>query len=367
MDSQKVNIAVIGANIHAGWGGVVHIPALLELPEYRVVGLCTSRKETALEAAEHFGVPMAFHDYREMVAHPNVEAVSVCVRVPLHHEMVMAALEAGKHVYCEWPLGVTVAEAEEMAAKARERGVVHMVGLQLRNNPVLLRLKELIDEGYVGDMLSVRMKACVSSTPNVHPRLAWEVDGNLGAHVLSIPGGHTLDVISHCVAEFSQLSAQVSTQLTSRRVEGTGEVLEVTAPDTVLVAGTLTNGAAVSAHVSRGIWHGTGWTLEVYGTEGTLVASANTLPQLATSIRLEGARDSEEALAPLEIPKGLTWAPEGLTKVEPFNTAQMFRRFAAAIRNGGPVHPNFDDAVANHELLASIERSSALGRKVSVN
>ena len=86
----------------------------------------------------------------------------------------------------------------------------------------------------------------------------------------------------------------------TRKVEGTNEVLDVTAPDTVLVAGTLTNGAAVSAHVSRGIWHGTGWSLEVYGTRGTLVASADTLPQLASTIRLEGAQDRmTEALAPL--------------------------------------------------------------------
>ena len=293
MTKRKINIGVIGANIHAGWGGGVHIPALLELPEYRVVALCTSRKNTAREAAGHFKVPMAFHDYREMVAHPEVEAVSVCVRVPLHHQMVMAALDAGKNVYCEWPLGVTLAEAKEMASKAHQQGVIHMVGLQLRSNPVLLRLKELIQEGYVGDVLSVRMEACVSTTPNVHPRLAWEVDVEKGAHVLSIPGGHTLDVISHCVAEFSQLSAQVSTQLTRRMVEGTGEVLQVTAPDTVLVSGTLANGAAVSAHVARGIWHGTGWTLEVYGAKGTLVATAGTLPQLASYIRLEGARYNE--------------------------------------------------------------------------
>ena len=169
MDDSKINMGVIGANIHLGWGGNVHLPALTNLPEYRVAAVCTSRGETAKEAAQHFDVPMAFHDYGEMVAHPEVEAVSVCVRVPLHHEMVMAALEAGKHVYCEWPLGVTVAEAEEMAGKAREKGVVHMVGLQLRNNPALLRLKELIAEGYVGEVLSVRMEACVSTTPDVHP------------------------------------------------------------------------------------------------------------------------------------------------------------------------------------------------------
>ena len=367
MQSQKIKIGLIGANIHMGWGGGVHLPALLKLPEYQVVALCTSRKETAEEAAKHFNVPMAFHNYRDMIAHPEIEAVSVCVRVPLHHEMVIAVVEAGKHVYCEWPLGVTLAQAEEMASRARRKGISHMVGLQLRNNPVLLRLRELVQEGYVGRMLSVRMEACVSSSTYVQPRLAWEVDGKKGAHVLSIPAGHTLDVISHCVSKFAQLSAQVTTQLTRRTIERTNEELEVTAPDHVLVTGTLTNGAVVSAHVARAIWHGTGWTLEVYGTEGTLVASARSLPQLSPTIELMGAKDSEKALNPLEIPHRLRWAPPELADVEPFTTGQMFRRFAESINQGTTVHPNFDDAVENHQLLAAIERSSAAGRRVSLN
>ena len=367
MDAKKINIAVIGANIHMGWGGGVHLPALLKLPEYQVVAVCTSRKETAEEAAKHFNVPMAFHNYRDMIAHPDVEAVSVCVRVPLHHQMVLDAIEAGKHVYCEWPLGVTLAQAEEMASRARQKGISHMVGLQLRNNPVLLRLRELIEEGYVGEMLSVRMEACVSSSTYVHPRLAWEVDGEKGAHVLSIPGGHTLDVISHCVAKFAQLSGQVTTQLTRRTIEGTNEELEVTAPDHVLVTGTLANGAVVSAHVARAIWHGTGWSLEVYGTEGTLVASARSLPQLSSTIELMGAKDTEKAPHPLEIPHRLRWAPPELADVEPFTTGQMFRRFAESINQGTTAHPNFDDAVANHRLLTAIERSSNAGRRVSLD
>jgi predicted dehydrogenase len=115
------------------------------------------------------------------------------------------------------------------------------------------------------------------------------------------------------------------------------------------------------------MWHGTGWTLEVYGAKGTLVASASTLPQLASSIRLEGARYDEKALAPLEIPSRLRWAPDDLGKVEPFNTGQMFRRFAESINNGTTAHPNFDDAVENHRLLAAIVRSSDTGRRVSLN
>ena len=103
MLSDKIRVGIIGANPNYGWAGRAHFPALLNLPQYQVVALCTSRSETAEEAAKHFGVPLAFHDYHEMINPPDVDLVSVSVRVPWHHAMVLAALEAGKHVLCDKP------------------------------------------------------------------------------------------------------------------------------------------------------------------------------------------------------------------------------------------------------------------------
>ena len=87
-----------------------------------MTAVCTTRPETAEEARKAFGAKLAFHDFREMVASPEIDAVAVVVRVPLHYEPTKAAIEAGKHVYTEWPLGRTTAEAEELAALARAKG-----------------------------------------------------------------------------------------------------------------------------------------------------------------------------------------------------------------------------------------------------
>src|SRR5260370_37394755 len=92
-----------------------------------------------------------------MVREPDIDLVSVVVKVPSHYQVVTAALNAGKHVYCEWPLGANLAEAEQMAALAKIKGVRAMVGLQARGDPTLRYLRDLIAEGYVGEVVVVNM------------------------------------------------------------------------------------------------------------------------------------------------------------------------------------------------------------------
>src|SRR5437773_3908534 len=126
-------------------------------PDVEMTAVCTTRPESAEEAREAFGARFAFHDYRAMVTSPEIDAVAVVVRVPSHYEPTKAALEAGKHVYTEWPLGRTTAEAEELAALARSKGVQTVVGLQARVNPTLMYVKEQIEAGYVGEVLACRV------------------------------------------------------------------------------------------------------------------------------------------------------------------------------------------------------------------
>ena len=119
--SERLRIGIVGADARGqGWAPLAHFPALRSLPEYEIAALCTAHEDTARAAAERYGVAKAYHDYREMFADPGIDVVSVVVRAPNHHEVVMAALEAGKPVYCEWPLGVTTAQAEAMASHVEE-------------------------------------------------------------------------------------------------------------------------------------------------------------------------------------------------------------------------------------------------------
>ena len=94
MADEKIRVGIIGANAGRGWGSGAHIPAILALPEYELTAVCTAHQETAEESARTFGARMAFHDHEEMVNHPEVDLVTVAVRVPYHLELTSAALNA---------------------------------------------------------------------------------------------------------------------------------------------------------------------------------------------------------------------------------------------------------------------------------
>src|SRR5216110_1642452 len=155
--AHKIRLGFVGANVRSNWASQSHFPALMASPDVEMTAVCTTRPESAEEAREAFGARLAFHDFREMVASPEIDAVAVVVRVPSHYEPTKAAIEAGKHVYCEWPLGRTTAEAVELAALAEAKGLVTAVGLQARVNPAVMYLKEQIAAGYVGEVMAVHV------------------------------------------------------------------------------------------------------------------------------------------------------------------------------------------------------------------
>jgi predicted dehydrogenase len=365
MAADKIRVGIIGANAHYGWSMRAHLPALRAVPDCELTAVCTSRSETAAESAAHYGARLAFHDYHAMVTHPDIDLVSVSVRVPLHHDMVMAALHAGKHVYCEWPLGANLEEAEAMAAVAHATGVRTMIGLQANGDPILLRLRELLAEGYVGEVLTCHMVMFLPGLLQRGRDRAWMADRAMGANTLSIATGHAIDVLCCCVADFQEVAALSTTQVPVWETAESGKTVPVTAPDTVLVSGVLTNGAVASVHVATVPWHGTGWRLEVYGREGTLVAASEQMVQYA-QIRLQGGRGEDRALQTLPVPDRLTWVSEEVPQGPPFNVAQLYHRLGAAIRERREAHPNFDVAVKRHRLLDAIQRSSDRGSRVAV-
>jgi predicted dehydrogenase len=123
MTGQRFKVGIVGLQPGRSWAARAHVPALRALSEsYEIVGVANSKLASAERAAAATGLPRAFVDVGELIAAPEVDIVSVTVKVPHHLEIVKAAIGAGKHVYCEWPLGNGLAEAEELAALARARG-----------------------------------------------------------------------------------------------------------------------------------------------------------------------------------------------------------------------------------------------------
>jgi predicted dehydrogenase len=293
--------------------------------------------------------------------------VAVVLRVPSHYEPTRAALEAGKHVFTEWPLGKDTAEAEALTALAQQKGLQTCVGLQARAAPAVLYMKELVDTGYVGEVLSCNMSLLRDGVLQRTSDRTWQRDDTLGATTLTIAAGHSIDAMRFIVGDFRQVSAVVTTQVPQWLEVDTQRLVDVTAPDNILVSGQLTSGAVASVHVASLPWAGTGYRLEIYGREGTLVATSDESPQLGT-VQLQGTRANGK-LEPLDIPSRYRYVPEDMPKGAPYNVGQLYALFARAIRSGevAPSKATFATAVDLHRLIDAIRESSVRGRQIAVS
>src|SRR5206468_12773236 len=122
---KRIRVGIIGANPDHGWAAEAHIPALKSLADdFEITALSTSRREFADAASTRFGVPLAFDNHEDLVNRADVDVGAITVKVPHHLELATAALAAGKAVYCEWPLGNGLQEAEALAALAKKQRVL---------------------------------------------------------------------------------------------------------------------------------------------------------------------------------------------------------------------------------------------------
>ncbi len=364
---QPIRIGLIGANIHQGWSPRAHLPALQAHPDFDLAAVCTTRQESADEAMGAFNAGSAWDDYNRMLADADLAAATISLRVPRHYEPTTAALRAGKHTFTEWPLGRTTAEAIEMADLARQQGVKTAVGLQARANPAIAHLRNLVADGYVGRVMTCHVRLMREGVLTRDSGRTWQRDDELGAHTLTIACGHTIDALCSVVGEFADVSTVVSTQATTWHETDTGQDLPVTSPDNVLVSGNLQSGGVGSVQIGSTAWAGSGYRMEIYGEEGTLVAVSVDSPQLQ-QVTIRGARGGSNDLQDLTPAEELHLAPE-IPGGAAYNVGQLYSQFAASIRetdNGGPGVPDFDHAVGLHRFIDAIRQSSDEGRRVTV-
>ena len=361
---EPIRLGIIGASPTVGWAHRSHLPAIAASPEFELTGVCTTRMETAEESARQYGARLTFDNYRDLLAHPDIEAVAVSLRVPAHYQITKDALNAGKHVFTEWPLGANLKEAEELADLARSKEVQAVVGLQARAAPAILYMKELVENGYVGEIVSCSMTLVREGVLSRPSGRTWQRDDSLGATTLTIATGHSIDAMRFVVGEFSHVSSVVTTECPQWLETDTQTMVDVTAPDNILISGRLVNGGVASAHVASIPWAGSGYRMEIYGREGTLVATSDDSPQLGP-VQLQGVRNGD-GLAVLDIPEHHTYASEGTPQGAPYNVAQLYHLFSQAIHLEEKRHPDFDTAVDLHRFIDDIRKASYEGREIKV-
>jgi len=191
----------------------------------------------------------------------------------------------------------------------------------------------------------------------------WQRDAELGANTLTIANGHTVDAMRFVTGDFRQLSAVVATQAKQWLDTGANTLLDVTAPDNVLTSGRLANGAVASVHIGAIPFAGSGYRMEIYGRDGTMVATGKDSPQLS-EVSLHGAKGGNR-LGLMRVPERFTVTASGTPPGEALNVGQMYALFARAIRGGKHDQPNFETAVELHRLVDAIKEASDTGREVT--
>ena len=235
--SARIRVGLVGVG---NWAKHGHLRVLSLLPEYEIVAVQARRREAAEAAAREFSIPHVVASEQALVSHPEVDMVLVLNTAPQHAHTVRAAIAAGKHVYCEWPLTVSSATARELAQLAKKAGVRHVVGLQRRLAPHNRYIHDLIQGGFVGQLRSVRMHVSMNYFQALRAQaLAWTAPPENFSSVIAIYAGHFLDMLFVAVGRPSSLSALLINQFPTVTIRETGETIATTTPDQLVLAASL--------------------------------------------------------------------------------------------------------------------------------
>lgn len=363
MNTEKIKVGFIGLNPDSHWAATAHLPSLQGKlsDKFEITSVANSSLDSAEKTKEALGLKNAFPNYKELVQSDDVDLVVVTVKVPYHYELVKAALEAGKHVFAEWPLGNGLEEAQKLEALAKEKGVVAAIDTQMRFSPETQYLKQLIADGFVGKVLSTTLIGSgLNWADTTNEELYYLFDKSTGAGMLEIPFAHTLVGLTEVLGDIDSLNATMFSNFSEVKVTDTDEVKPKTAEDQILIQGRLESGAALSVHYRGGVSKGTNLLWEINGTEGDIQVTSNMGHGQMAALSIAGAGNNDDKLKPLAPSKEeLEGWPEFAGAR---NVGHIYELIAKDIRSGSRKAPSFTDGVKLHELLKTVEDSAGTGK-----
>jgi predicted dehydrogenase len=355
MSKNKIRVGIVGANAKSSWAKVAHVPAIKGLPGLRLAAVATRNEQSAREAAKAFGADRWFSDPFAMIRDERIDLITIAVKVPAHRELVLAALEAGKAVYCEAPLGRTVTEAEQMASAV---GSLHTaIGLQGRLNPAVQRAAQLVSSGQIGQPLTARI---VSSTTGFGPEMASVYDyfnkESSGANLLTISAGHALDAVEAVLGPILEVDARTEIRWPTVKLTDTGEESVRHTPDQVGVLGKTGSGAVFTADIHGGVAHEYArFSFEIIGADGWLNLSGGhpygfQCGDLRLSSNVAFVRPEEAAVS-----GGFMGAA--------INVGEIYAYLLRDLRAGAYNAPDFEHALHNARLIEAVRRADELGER----
>ncbi len=380
---RKIKTAVIGA----GFMGKVHTEMIRRLGFVEVAGVAAVSKEEAAQFAKLMSVERTTDNYMELIADPEIEAVHICTPNVLHAPIAKAAIEAGKHVLCEKPLAMSVAEAQEMLDLAQKKGVVHCVNHNLRYYPVVQHIRQMIQAGQLGEILIVQgtySQDWLLYETDYNWRLESKENGPLRA-VADI-GSHWMDMIQHLTGlKITALVADLQTFHKKRKKPKVAietfagktlkpedyEEVEIDTEDyggVLLRLGEKARGAFTVSQMSAGCKNR--FQIEIYGTEAGVMWNQETPDILWIGRRNEPNQIIVKDPA-LLMGEAATYAdlPGGHSEGYDDTHKQVFKRFYRKILDPSAptAFPTFEDGLWGMKLLEKVLESARTGSWVTVS
>jgi predicted dehydrogenase len=363
---RPIRVGLVG---FGNWALHGHVRVLDLLPEYELSALYSQRAGAAAEGAKKYGFRHVVDSLDALVNHPEVDLVVVLTTAPQHKEAVLAAIAAGKDVYSEWPLTINARLARELAAAADAKGVRHVVGLQRRTAPHNRYLRDLISQGFVGKLRSVRMHVSMNYFQAIRSKsLRWTVPPENFSSVIAIYAGHFVDMLLSAVGWPHEVSALLVNQFANVTIQDTGEIIPTTTPDQLVLTGRLADGAVLTVHVEGGKRNGSGVQIDVTGDEGDVrITNASAFGGVGDDYQMTGAHGDNLPMASLPVPGHYDSLPPSGLPSAVLELAHLYAAFAHDVAHGTHTAPTFADAVRMHDLIEAAERSSVDGTRVDLD
>lgn len=290
-----------------GLGGIardVHIPGIAEATGGRLTAICDPKESMLKEIGDKYGIPenRRFQDYRELIRCADVDAVEICTPNFLHVPMAVEAVRAGKAINVEKPLSMNYAEAKKLEDALRETNVPNMMCFSCRFRPAVRYGKELLDQGVLGDILSVNAEYLKSSGFRAGRRLEWRfVKEYAGSGVLGDLGVHLVDMARLLVGDMTRVCSETGITVKQRKKRGSDQLGNVETDDYCNFLADFECGAHGVFKVTRcAIGHENTIRFDIFGTKGALSFNLNTPDEL--SLCIAGAGGESGGMHTVKVP-----------------------------------------------------------------
>ncbi|KAG7529920.1 hypothetical protein FFLO_05325 [Filobasidium floriforme] len=335
--SRKKNVALVGLSAKGSWASQAHLPYFKKSSLFKIHALQNSSKSSATSAAEAYSLDgvVPYGDPSETASDPEIDIVAVSVKVPMHKSLLLPAIDAGKDVFCEWPLARNLQEAREIVQLAKSKGVKNAIGLQARQDPAILKAKEIVRSGQIGEVMGTNMFGHGGIfTPSIKEDVAYLSDIDNGANLLTIPFGHAIVDDDGKPIRISHKTAHDYITVNARLIDS-GGVADITyAPGNSLT--------------------GKGFYWEITGTEGSLVLEGpmGHVQIAPPTLKMATTAEPELRLVPLPRASDAT-----------YTIGKAWDAFVGVGLDEGHTVTTFEDALRRHEMIDAIYRSAESGRR----